>query len=40
MELKILGDGSLEKALDVKAQAFTASAREKIVAAEGKTEVV
>lgn len=38
--VKILGDGSVEKALTVKAQAFSKSAKEKIEAAGGKTEVV
>jgi len=38
--IKILGDGSVEKALTVKAQAFSKSAKEKIEAAGGKTEVV
>ena len=38
--VKILGDGSVEKAISVKAQAFSKSAKEKIEAAGGKTEVV
>jgi large subunit ribosomal protein L15 len=36
--LKILGDGSVDKSLDVKAHAFTASARAKIEAAGGHVE--
>ncbi|SFE60033.1 50S ribosomal protein L15 [Peptostreptococcus sp. D1] len=38
--LKILGNGSLEKALTVKAAKFTASAREKITNAGGQVEEV
>ncbi len=38
--IKILGDGSVDKALTVKAQAFSKSAKEKIEKAGGKTEVV
>lgn len=38
--VKILGDGEIEKALTVKAHAFTKSAIEKIEAAGGKTEVI
>lgn len=38
--VKILGNGELEKALKVKAHAFTKSAREKIEAAGGKAEVI
>ncbi|MFW6264510.1 MAG: 50S ribosomal protein L15 [Bacillota bacterium] len=38
--VKILGDGEVEKALVVKANAFTKSAKEKIEAAGGKAEVV
>ncbi|MEJ6949565.1 50S ribosomal protein L15 [Natronospora cellulosivora (SeqCode)] len=38
--LKILGDGEIEKALVVKANAFTKSAKEKIEKAGGKAEVV
>ena len=37
--LKVLGNGSLTKALTVKAQKFTASAAEKIKAAGGTVEV-
>ncbi|CAN5594815.1 50S ribosomal protein L15 [soil metagenome] len=38
--LKILGDGDLSTALNVKAAAFTRSAREKIEAAGGSCEIV
>ena len=38
--VKILGNGSLSKKLTVRATAFSASAKEKIVAAGGKWEVV
>lgn len=38
--LKVLGDGELAKKLTVKAAVFSASAKEKIEAAGGKTEVV
>ena len=38
--VKILGDGELTKKLTVKASVFSASAKEKIEAAGGKTEVV
>ena len=38
--LKVLGEGELTKKLTVKAAAFTASAKEKIEAVGGKTEVV
>ncbi len=38
--LKILGNGSIEKKLTVRAAAFTATAKEKIEAAGGKCEVV
>ena len=38
--LKILGDGQLTKKLDVKASAFTATAKEKIEAAGGTCEVI
>ncbi|ACL68896.1 50S ribosomal protein L15 [Halothermothrix orenii] len=38
--VKILGNGELDKALTVKAHAFTKSAREKIEAAGGKAEVI
>jgi large subunit ribosomal protein L15 len=38
--IKILGDGKLERAVTVKATAFSAKAAEKIVAAGGKAEVI
>lgn len=38
--LKILGDGEINKALVVKANAFTKSAKAKIEAAGGKAEVI
>ena len=38
--LKVLGNGELTRALTVKAASFSASAKEKIEAAGGKTEVV
>ena len=38
--VKILGDGELTKKLTVKASVFSASAKEKIEAVGGKTEVV
>ena len=38
--VKILGNGSLSKKLTVRAAAFSASAKEKIVAAGGRWEVV
>lgn len=38
--LKVLGDGELTHAITVKAARFSASAKEKIEAAGGKTEVV
>ena len=38
--VKILGNGEISKKLIVKASAFSASAKEKIVAAGGKWEVV
>lgn len=38
--IKILGDGNLEKRLNVKASKFTKGAVEKIEAAGGKTEVI
>lgn len=38
--IKILGDGELNKKLTVKAQAFSASAKQKIEAAGGACEVV
>lgn len=38
--VKILGEGSLSKALTVKAHGFSAAAKEKIEAAGGKTELI
>ncbi len=38
--LKILGEGELDKALVVKAHAFSRSAREKIETAGGRAEVI
>lgn len=38
--VKILGDGSLSKALTVKAHGFSAAAKEKIEAAGGKAELI
>ena len=38
--LKVLGNGTVEKMLTVRAAAFTATAKEKIEAAGGKCEVV
>jgi large subunit ribosomal protein L15 len=38
--IKILGDGTLSKALTVKAHGFSATAKEKIEAAGGKTELI
>ena len=38
--LKVLGTGTIDKKLVVKAQAFSASARKKIEAAGGKAEVI
>ncbi|MCL5935279.1 MAG: 50S ribosomal protein L15 [Bacillota bacterium] len=38
--VKILGDGTLEKALTVKVHAFSKTAAEKIAAAGGKAEVI
>ena len=38
--IKCLGDGALDRALTVRAQAFSASARERIAAAGGTAEVV
>lgn len=38
--IKILGDGDLTKKLDVKATAFSVSAKEKIEAVGGKAEVI
>ncbi|NLN97536.1 MAG: 50S ribosomal protein L15 [Eubacteriaceae bacterium] len=38
--LKILGEGELTKALNIKAHKFSKSAREKILSAGGKAEVI
>ena len=38
--VRILGNGELTKALDVRAQGFTKSAQQKIEAAGGKVEVI
>jgi len=38
--IKILGEGSLSKALTVKAHGFSATAKEKIEAAGGKAELI
>lgn len=38
--VKILGEGSLTRALTIKAHAFSASAKEKIEAAGGKAELI
>ncbi len=38
--VKVLGNGALNKALNVKAHAFSASAKEKITAAGGKAEEI
>lgn len=38
--IKVLGEGELNKALTVKAHAFSASAKQKIEAAGGKAEVI
>lgn len=38
--VKILGEGSLSKALTVKAHGFSAKAKEKIEAAGGKAELI
>ena len=40
MPVKILGDGELTKKLDVTANRFSGSAKEKIEAAKGKVEVI
>ncbi|PSR21385.1 MAG: 50S ribosomal protein L15 [Sulfobacillus acidophilus] len=40
LPVKILGDGSLDRALVVQANAFSKSAKEKIEAASGRAEVV
>lgn len=38
--LKILGEGEIDKALTVRAHAFSGSAKQKIEAAGGKAEVI
>jgi large subunit ribosomal protein L15 len=38
--VKVLGNGTLNKKLTVRATAFSASAKEKIEAAGGKAEVI
>jgi len=38
--LKILGEGTLERSITIKADAFSASALAKIEAAGGKAEVI
>ena len=38
--VKILGDGTLSKALNVKAHSFSSKAKEKIEAAGGKVEII
>lgn len=38
--IKILGDGSLSKALTVKAHSFSSKAKEKIEASGGKAELI
>ncbi|TXI75852.1 MAG: 50S ribosomal protein L15, partial [Dokdonella sp.] len=38
--VKVLGDGDLDKAFQVKADAFSSSAKKKIEAAGGKVEVI
>ena len=38
--VKVLGDGSLSKALTIKAHGFSAKAKEKIEAAGGKAELI
>jgi len=38
--VKVLGDGDIDKAFQVKADAFSASAKKKIEAAGGKVEVI
>ncbi len=40
LKVKILGDGAVDKALTVKAHAFSKTAREKIEAAGGRAEVL
>jgi large subunit ribosomal protein L15 len=38
--IKVLGNGEIRKAVTVKAHAFSASAKEKIVKAQGKAEIL
>jgi large subunit ribosomal protein L15 len=38
--IKILGEGEIDKALTVRAHAFSSSAKQKIEAAGGKAEVI
>ena len=38
--VKILGDGEISKPISVKAHAFSASAKEKIIKAQGKVEII
>ena len=38
--IKVLGNGEISKAVTVKAHAFSASAKEKIVKAQGKAEIL
>lgn len=38
--VKILGDGAIDKAINIKAHAFSKSAKEKIEAAGGRAEVI
>ena len=38
--IKIMGDGEIDRKLTVRAQKFTAAAKEKIEAAGGKAEVI
>ncbi len=40
MRIKILGDGELNKPLNIKAHAFSISAKDKIEKAGGKAEVI
>lgn len=40
LPIKLLGNGNIDKAYTVKAQAFSKTAKEKIEAAGGKAEVV
>ncbi|MGH3639506.1 MAG: large ribosomal subunit protein uL15, partial [Mycobacterium sp.] len=40
LPVKVLGQGALTKALTIKVQAFSATAKERIAAAGGSTEVI